>query len=280
MLEMPNGAIGPEETAAVLRGLAAGKRAGADKRANEGRRAAAESEAFVVLVAKVWDGVWATAYQPSEWMLNLAGLLYKGKGPSDLFGNYRAGLTFSQHIVKAYEALLAKRLTTFFEVLKLFPDSQYGGRRGRSPIHALVLGALVMAGRRRTVVIVTDLAKAFPSTRWAAVLMGYFMAGMCGKMLRMLCGMLKGMESQVEVGSETSHVYQQVVAGLVEVEGRVLCPMSFCVTVSELSCLLAEEGCGVTVNGEKVSILQFIDDNKICAENMAMHGAESVRRAR
>jgi hypothetical protein len=266
MLEMLNGAIGPEETAAVLRSLTAGKRVGADKRANEGWRAAAESEKFVVLVAKVWEGVWTTAYQPSEWMLNLVGLLYKGKGPSDLFGNYR-GLTFSQHIVKAYETLLAKRLTTFFEVLKLFPDSQYGGRRGRSPIHALVLGALVMAGRRRTVVIVTDLAKAFPSTRWASVLMGYFMAGVCGKMLRMLCVMLKGMESQVEVGSETSHVYQ-VVAGLVE--GRVLCPMSFCVTVSELSCLLAEEGCGVTVNGEKVSILQFIDDNKIYAENMAM----------
>jgi hypothetical protein len=266
MLEMLNGAIGPAETAAVLRSLPAGKRVGADRRANEGWRAAAESEAFVKLVAKVWDDVWTTSYQPSEWLLNLVGLLYKGKGKSDLFGNYR-GLTFSQHIVKAYETLLMRRMTRFFEVLKLFPDSQYGGRRVRSPIHALILGALVMAGRKRIVVIVTDLAKAFPSTRWAAVLMGYFMAGVCGKMLRMVCEMLEGMMSQVEVGSEKSHVYD-VVAGLVE--GRVMCPMSFCVTVSELSCLLAEAGCGVTVNGVQVSILQFIDDNKIYAENMAM----------
>ena len=79
-------------------------------------------------------------------------------------------------------------------------------------------------------VIVTDLAKAFPSTKWEAVLMGYFMTGVCGKMLRMICKMLRGMTSQVEVGSATSAEYQ-VVAGLVE--GRAMCPMSFYVTVSE-----------------------------------------------
>ena len=47
-----------------------------------------------------------------------------------------------------------------------------------------------------------------------------------------------------------------------------MCPMSFCVTVSELSSLLAEAGCGINANGEMVTIVQFIDDNKIFCDDM------------
>jgi hypothetical protein len=264
MLKMLNGVIGVEETAEVLRTLKSGKRVGSDKRANEGWKAAAAADEFATLVAEMWNEVWDEVYQPSEWMKNLVGLLYKGKGPVEFFGNYR-GLTFSQHIVKAYEEMLKRRMTKFMEALKLYQDAQYGGRQGRSPVHAIIMSVLVLAGRRRTVIIVTDLAKAFPSTKWDAVVVGYFKMGVCGKMLRMICKMLQGMTSQVEVGNETSTEYQ-VVAGLVE--GRVMCPMSFCVTVSELSSLLAEAGRGLKANGEVVTIVQFIDDNKIFCDDM------------
>ena len=161
MLKMLNDVIGVEETTEVLKTLKSGKRVGSDKRANEGWKAAAEAEEFAELVSKMWNEVWDAAYQPSEWMKNLVGLLYKGKGPVEIFGNYR-GLTFSQHIVKAYEEVLKRRMTKFMEALKLYPDAQYGGRRGRSPVHAIIMSALVLAGRSRTVIIVTDLAKAFP----------------------------------------------------------------------------------------------------------------------
>ena len=58
-------------------------------------------------------------------------IIYKGNGSKSELNNYRP-ISIVSPIAKVFEALIAKRISHYFESNKILHDNQYGFRKGKS----------------------------------------------------------------------------------------------------------------------------------------------------
>jgi hypothetical protein len=197
-------------------------------------------------------------------------LIHKA-GQEDDLDNYR-GITINSNIGKLFARIIGKRMEEDVELRGLLGQMQHGFRKGWRATDAVftLLQVIEMAKKshrtkdRHLCMAFLDLRKAYNSVNRKKLWQVMQQLGYGGKLLRIIQGMYKDLETTVSLGSITTEKIP-VNKGLKQ--GCVLSPLLFSLYISELSKELEASGLGVRVGGIIIPGLFFADDMVLLAQS-------------
>ena len=228
-------------------------------------------------LAVAFDRALRSGYPP-DWTLQPLTSVYKGKGPEDQVGSYRA-IQVGCALTKLYSMVLAARLSAFALAAGLQAEGQAGFVHGRCAAdHIFVLRHLIDRARLtrcdpgrprpRLFAGFIDLAAAYDSVPRDRLMRVLADSGVSGPMLATLCGMYWDVRARPKQGSSLGPPFA-VTSGVRQ--GDPLSPLLFNLFLDRIETWLAERvpQAGVTLLGRPtlLRLLLFADDMVLLADN-------------
>lgn len=141
---------------------------------------------------------------PNQFKHAVVSPIYKQKGPSQFFQNYRP-ISLLTSFAKIFERCLKRRITKFLEENKVIRENQFGFQKGKSTSDAilqLVEGIYpVLDKGQRGAAVMMDLSKAFDLVDHAKLLEILYRVGINGVPLKLFQIYLSGRTQQVKLST-------------------------------------------------------------------------------
>ena len=161
-----------------------------------------------------------------------------------------------------FTSILNKRVNDWVENNNIVSDAQFGLRKARSTVDAiLVLNTVIqkiLNEKKRLYCAVIDLKKAFDSINLHNIWYKLFKQGLNGKMLQLIKDMYNNVKSCVR-GCNSLPEYFNCVVGLKR--GEVMSLILFSLLIEDLElCLQDDVNCGLSFNDIMFVLMLFADD--------------------
>lgn len=234
-----------------------------------------ETVDFLVMpLTSLANECFSTGYFPDEFKLSKIVPIFK-KGNSDDIDNYRP-ISIVPFFGKILEILIKTRLEKYFENNFILNDSQYGFRKNRSTIKAVlrVVEDVVEGLERGTYTAVTlcDLSKAFDCISHETLLEKLSVYGVRGTPLLLIKSYLTNRSQCVTFNNNISD-FKSISRGVPQ--GSVLGPLLFVIYINDLcyhmlpdGCILFADDTTLSCSGiNKENTLQLAKNNVLKAES-------------
>ena len=246
-----------KEMGRTVRKLKNRKAMGADNMVNELMKYG--GECGVRVYAKMFNMFLKVGCTPGSWNEETVSLLHKG-GEKKVIDNYR-GIAISSIVGKVFARILAARLLGVSEEEGWLPEEQAAFRPGRGVNdHLCVLNMLMRRTRKargKMMLGFLDVRKAYDTVDREKLWHKLRGLGLDERSVEAVKGLYVGHRRRIKVaGGETEWI--RCVQGL-----RQGCPMSpilFALFTADLPGVVKEQGGGVELQGEKVSMMMYADD--------------------
>ena len=202
----------------------------------------------------LWSASMATGVIPKQLKTAIITPIFKG-GPRDQPKNYRP-VALTSHIIKVFEKVVVKNLTSFLESHNYMNENQHGFRSKRSCLSQLlahyenILSAL--EHNRSADVIYLDFAKAFDKVDHGILMHKMKSFGITGQIAIWIHNFLSGRRQQVAVDNTISSE-SPVISGVPQ--GTVLGPLLFLILISDIN-----------QNVRYSTVSSFADDTRVFKE--------------
>ena len=224
-------------------------------------------EALDEALALAFSHVLETGVVPAVWRTGAMRCVPK-KGNTSIFTNHR-GVVLTSHVAKLFERVMLRRLLTVAEA----DEAQAVANAGvdcRTQIHLLLDACAAYrdeSGGDDVWIMTIDITRGFPSTPRALVVEALRTAGVGGRLMRAIMGLIFG--TSVVVGVRPGVETRRVPLGVGLLEGAVLSPALFALATSGLLVTLRASGLGVRVGGVWAGALMLMDDLALLARSEA-----------
>ena len=227
-------------------------------------------------LAVVYSAIVATGQVPADARTGAMRCVYK-RGDVTRFTNHR-GVVLTSHITKNLERVLLRRVLDVAEVDE-WQAVANPGVDGRVQIHALydacVAYRAAAAPDAPVWVMTIDITRGFPSTSRALATEALRTAGVRGRLLRAVMGLIFG--TSVVVGVRPGVETRSVPLGVGLLEGAVLSPAIFAFVTGDLLGALRASGRGISVGAVWCGALMFMDDLVLLARSKTeLHAMAAV----
>ena len=180
------------------------------------------------------------------------------------------GLALQSCIYKLYSAIINRRITRHLEENRLVEDQQNGFRAGRSCNQHVFTLCKILQSRlnqdRSTHLCFIDFRKAFDYLDRDLMLSRLVEVGVRGKIYRAIQESYKVMLNAVRINGETGRWFDTSQGTK---QGNVISPTIFSVYVNGLLKELKQSKVGITVQGNMVTALAYVDDIVLMALTQA-----------
>jgi len=257
-----DGNITEREVIEAIKNLKIGKAAGLDEISAEFLKTT--TQFFSKFLTKLFNRLYDLGTFPDMWSRSVIFPLFK-KGNPNCPENYR-GISLLSIVSKLFTSILNKRLYTWAEVEEKISVEQAGFRRGYSTIdHIFTLISMIKNSfnhkpKRKLYVAFVDYKKAFDSVDREKLWSVLQKLKTSSKMIRMLQGIYKSVQSCVKWGSETSELFD-CPSGVKQ--GCMLSPLIFSLLITEVADCVTENGkhgFQFLPNLKEIFLLLFADD--------------------
>jgi hypothetical protein len=215
-------------------------------------------------LAAIYSCSWQHSLTPQSWREANVMALYKNAGPKESSNSYRP-ISMTSIIIRTFEHLvhrhLVEQLEPILPALPYFADHQYGFRKGRTTIDAILylVTAVQQVLRREETppcpVLFLDLKKAFDRVDHNLLLHRLHAAGIHGRAWLWVRSFLSQRRMRV-VDSAAHSAWQSVDFGVPQ--GCVLSPLLFLVFINDVVSAIATDP-----NCRLISPLFFADDGAL-----------------
>jgi len=223
-------------------------------------------DAAYAALASLYTFSWQHGVLPQAWREANVMALYKGDGGDKADASSYRPISMTSIVIRTFEHLVHERLSAELEQRGFFADTQYGFRKGRSPLDAIhtLLSSLQRRMRdtatdgmkQQCPVLFLDLVKAFDRVDHAILLQRvHDDAGITGRAWRWLRAFLSARRMRCVDASHTS-AWQPSPHGVPQ--GCVLSPLLFLIFINGLQNTISND-----MDCRLVSPLFFADDGAI-----------------
>lgn len=190
--------------------------------------------------------------------------------------NYRP-ITLASVWPKNLGSMIAERLLNWAEEMNLLSDEQFGFRKKRSTVQALLALHSIVASRKRqnknTVAGFLDVSKAYDQVFRSGLLVKLYKKGLRGKFFSLIGKSLSNMKRRMKGGSPQEEELSNFSPEEGVAQGAPESPVLYNLFMDDLIRELKSKGFGVFYRGKKVPGLWFADDICLMADS-----AEELQR--
>ena len=184
------------------------------------------------LLARLFNKCVLSGYFPNELKTAKVIPLFKNKGSISELNNYRP-ISMLSVFSKIFEKLIHRQISEFLESNDILNESQYGFRKKRSTLHALLNSTenIYQACDSKLHTLGIDFSKAFDTVNHAILLKKLDHYGIKGNLLKLLSYYLKGRKQYVSYGGKESALLE-IISGVSQ--GSVLGPLLFIIIINDI----------------------------------------------
>ena len=212
------------------------------------------SYSLAPILSKLFNKCTASGYFPNELKVAKIIPLFKNKGSVNDMCNYRP-ISMLSVFSKLFEKLIHKVISEFLDENDLLNESQYGFRKRRSTLHALLNATeniyQASDSKLNTLGIFIDFSRAFDTVNHSILLKKLNYYGIKGQILQLLTSYLSDRKQYVSYGGRESTLLE-VDIGVPQ--GSVLGPLLFIIFINDIinitqlaKCVLFADDCNLFV---------------------------------
>ncbi|XP_058810337.1 uncharacterized protein LOC131675385 [Phymastichus coffea] len=218
---------------------------------------------LIAIIGKIWDG----EEIPDSWKTGVIVPIFK-KGDTNDTNNYR-GITLLPTAYKIYAQIIRTKLVKEVEEKKLLPEGQAGFRKGRSTLdNIFILDHVIKRAKRKKeklYALFIDLKAAFDTVNRRKLWTILERIGVSKYLTERMKGIYE--ETRVRVRT-TDGTTEDFWTELGLRQGCVLCPILFCLYISELEKMFKVRNVGgIKIGNSRIWTLDYADDIVLLALN-------------